>query len=77
MSAALDSHEGRRPDDSAQSTRRSLDDGKTVKYLDTGDKFLEADGTLPKSIMPDALHPNAKGYEIWAEAIAPTVHAML
>jgi len=54
-----------------------LDDGRTVKYLDIGDKFLEANGTLPKSIMPDALHPNAKGYEIWAEAIAPTVKEML
>lgn len=51
-----------------------LDDGgKTVKYLDIGPKFLEADGTLPKSIMPDALHPNAKGYEIWAEATAPAI----
>lgn len=54
-----------------------LDDGQAVKYLDIGDKFLEADGSLPKSIMPDALHPNAKGYEIWAEAIAPTVQEML
>ncbi|HEY2148909.1 MAG TPA: platelet-activating factor acetylhydrolase IB subunit [Pirellulales bacterium] len=54
-----------------------LDDGQTVKYLDIGDKFLEADGSLPKSIMPDALHPNAKGYEIWAKAIAPTVQEML
>jgi lysophospholipase L1-like esterase len=55
-----------------------LDDGgKTVKYLDIGDKFLEADGTLPKSIMPDSLHPNAKGYEIWAEAILPSVQDML
>jgi lysophospholipase L1-like esterase len=54
-----------------------LDDGQTVKYLDIGDKFLEADGSLPKSVMPDALHPNAKGYEIWAEAIAPTVQEML
>ncbi len=55
-----------------------LDDGgKTIKYLDIGDKFLEADGTLPKSIMPDRLHPNAKGYEIWAEAIDPTVHEMM
>ena len=53
------------------------DDGKTVKYLDIGEKFLEADGTLPKSIMPDALHPNAKGYEIWAEAIGPTVKEMM
>jgi lysophospholipase L1-like esterase len=54
-----------------------LDDGQNVKYLDIGDKFLEADGTLPKSIMPDALHPNAKGYEIWAEAILPQVQEML
>ncbi len=55
-----------------------LDDGgKTVKYLDIGDKFLEADGTLPKNIMPDSLHPNAKGYEIWAEAILPSVQDMM
>ena len=53
------------------------DDGKTIKYLDIGNKFLEADGTLPKSIMPDGLHPNAKGYEIWAEAIAPNVLEMM
>jgi lysophospholipase L1-like esterase len=51
-----------------------LDDGgKHVKYLDIGAKFLEPDGTLPKSIMPDALHPNGKGYEIWAEATAPAI----
>ena len=50
-----------------------LDDGKTVKYMDIGNKFLEADGTLTKEIMPDALHPNAKGYQIWADAIKPTL----
>ena len=44
-----------------------------VTYLDIGQKFLDADGTLPKSIMPDALHPNKKGYEIWAEAIQPAL----
>lgn len=55
-----------------------LDDGgKTVKYLDIGDKFLQPDGTLPKSIMPDGLHPNAKGYEIWVDAIAPTLQEMM
>lgn len=54
-----------------------LDDGKNVKYLDISEKFLEADGTLPKSIMPDALHPNAKGYEIWAEAIEAPLAEML
>jgi lysophospholipase L1-like esterase len=44
-----------------------------VTYLDFGDKFLQPDGTLPKDVMPDSLHPNAKGYEIWANAIAPVV----
>ena len=53
------------------------DNGKTVKYLDIGEKFLEKDGTLTKEIMPDYLHLSPKGYEIWAEAIAPTVEALL
>jgi prolyl oligopeptidase len=47
-----------------------LDDhGRTVRYLDIGSKFLAADGTLPKSLMPDFLHPNEKGYVIWADAV--------
>jgi lysophospholipase L1-like esterase len=55
-----------------------LDDGgKTVKYLDIGAKFLEPDGTLTKQVMPDYLHLSAKGYEIWAKAIDPTLHEML
>jgi lysophospholipase L1-like esterase len=44
-----------------------------VTYLDFGEKFLQPDGTLPKDIMPDLLHPSAKGYEIWANAITPVV----
>jgi lysophospholipase L1-like esterase len=55
-----------------------LDDGgKTVKYLDIGPAFLAPDGTLPKDVMPDALHPNEKGYQIWAEAMAPTLAEMM
>jgi lysophospholipase L1-like esterase len=54
-----------------------LDDGKTVKFLDIGPEFLEADGTLPRSIMPDLLHPNQKGYQIWADAIEPTLKQMM
>ena len=53
------------------------DNNKTIRFLDIGQKLLAPDGTLPKDIMPDALHPNAKGYEIWASAILPTVKAML
>ena len=40
-------------------------------------KFLDKDGTLPRDIMPDLLHPNAKGYEIWAEAIEPSVKKLM
>ncbi len=46
-----------------------LDDGKKVFFLDIGQKFLQPDGTLTKNIMPDFLHPNAAGYQIWADAI--------
>lgn len=54
-----------------------LDDSKQVKYLDIGDKFLAKDGALPADIMPDALHPNEKGYAIWADAVGPALDEML
>ena len=44
-------------------------DGKKVHYFDIGAKFLAADGTLSKEIMPDQLHLNARGYQIEADAI--------
>ena len=54
-----------------------LDDGKMVKFLDIGAKFLDANGTLPTSIMPDLLHPNEHGYQIWADAMNPTLDEMM
>jgi lysophospholipase L1-like esterase len=55
-----------------------LDDGgKTVKYLDIGDKFLEPDGTLPKEIMPDFLHLSEKGYQIWADAVKGPIKELM
>jgi len=55
-----------------------LDDGgKTVKYLDIGDKFLEANGDLPKDIMPDFLHLSEKGYRIWADAVKGPIKELM
>jgi lysophospholipase L1-like esterase len=55
-----------------------LDDGgKTVKYLDIGDKFLQPDGTISREIMPDFLHPTAKGYQIWADAVKEPINELL
>ena len=48
-----------------------------VSYLDIGQKFLAADGTLPKDVMPDFLHPNEKGYQIWADAIIDKVKQLM
>jgi lysophospholipase L1-like esterase len=46
-----------------------LNDGQHVFYLDIGPKFLDANGVLQPDIMADKLHPNEKGYVIWAEAV--------
>lgn len=40
-----------------------------VTFLDITAKWLEPDGSISKEIMPDALHPNQKGYAVWADAI--------
>ena len=52
-------------------------DNQRVFYLDVNSKFLEDGGILPAAIMPDLLHPNEKGYEIWAEAMEPTVKQLM
>lgn len=55
-----------------------LDDGgKTVKFMDIGKKFLAADGSIPKEIMPDQLHLSPKGYRIWADAVTPALDELL
>lgn len=55
-----------------------LDDGgKTVKYLDIGQTFLDKDNNLPKEIMPDFLHLSPKGYEMEVQAIKPAVEALM
>lgn len=56
---------------------KNFADGKTVTWLDVGPKFLDAQGNLPKEIMPDALHPNAQGYQIWFDTMWPVLEPML
>ncbi len=54
-----------------------LDDGSHIFYLDIGSLFIENDGSISKSIMPDALHPNDAGYRIWANATEPKLKQLL
>jgi lysophospholipase L1-like esterase len=48
-----------------------LDDQQHVFYLDIGQQFLDEKGVfLPDSFRPDNLHPQAKGYDIWGQAVS-------
>jgi beta-glucosidase len=54
-----------------------LDDGQNVRYLDIGEEFLDESGRIPEDVMRDELHPDAKGYRIWADAIDPVIGEMI
>lgn len=54
-----------------------LDDGMNVRFLDLGPKFLAADGSIPRAIMPDQLHLSPAGYRIWADAMQPLLDEMM
>jgi lysophospholipase L1-like esterase len=44
-------------------------DGRRVHYMDIRRQLVGPNGTVGRDIMPDGLHPSAKGYRIWADAI--------
>ena len=55
-----------------------LHDGKSVFYMDIGPKFLDEAGVfLPNAFRPDNLHPAARGYEIWGEAVKDKIAELL
>jgi lysophospholipase L1-like esterase len=54
-----------------------LADGQHVFYMDINNIFLQADGSIPSSLMPDFEHPNEQGCRVWAEAIEPKVAELL
>ncbi|MEM9236636.1 MAG: sulfatase/phosphatase domain-containing protein, partial [Verrucomicrobiota bacterium] len=56
---------------------KPMADGETIFWQDMDGVFLDSDGVLPKGVMPDGLHPKEKGYEMWAEAIAPMVEELM
>ena len=61
----------------ASALASKMADGKMVHYLDIGSKFLNADETLSKEIMPDFLHLSPAGYRIWAEAMEENVKELM
>jgi len=54
-----------------------LADNRQVFFKDIGAGFLTPDGTLSTEIMADGLHPTAKGYQIWADAVRDDVKKLM
>ena len=47
-------------------------DGKTIRFLNVNDKLADKDGKLFEGMMNnDRLHPDIKGYQVWADALKP------
>ncbi|MEO6789084.1 MAG: SGNH/GDSL hydrolase family protein [Chthoniobacteraceae bacterium] len=44
-----------------------------ITFLDITDKWLGPDGAVSEELMPGRLHPNEKGYHVWADAMRPLV----
>ncbi len=54
-----------------------LADGQRVIFVDIWAKFLNESGDVPPDIMPDLIHPNLQGYEIFAAAIRQPLISVL
>jgi lysophospholipase L1-like esterase len=52
-------------------------DGRKVFYIDIGKIFLNEDETTNDGLKRDMLHPSAKGYQLWADAVKPTLDKLL
>ena len=50
---------------------------ENVVFLDVGKYFLRPSGEIRTTMLPDNLHPNTGGYEIWAKAMEPTLAKLL
>ncbi|MBR5626365.1 MAG: hypothetical protein IKW74_01930, partial [Thermoguttaceae bacterium] len=76
---------GSTPDDNYRQQVNKINEGlrkifvnvENVQLLGLENLYLDENGVLPVSLMPDMLHPNAEGYEIWANAIEPMVKEAL
>ncbi|WP_338764163.1 GDSL-type esterase/lipase family protein [Massilia sp. METH4] len=69
--------QSRRINDAINGRIAQFADNRRVFFADIGSAFLDEHGTLSKDIMPDLLHPNARGYEIWARAMDPILQPLL
>lgn len=61
----------------ANSIAATLADEKHIFYMDISARFLNPDGSIPASLMPDFEHPNEEGCRVWAAAIESKVAELM
>ena len=54
-----------------------LHDGQKTFYLEIWKQFLAEDGSIRNELMGDAVHPSPQGYQVWADAMQPTLDTLL
>jgi len=55
-----------------------LQDNQHVFYMDIGQTFLDDKGVfLPDSFRADNLHPQAKGYDLWGQAVSAKIAELM
>ncbi|MFA5688104.1 MAG: platelet-activating factor acetylhydrolase IB subunit [Kiritimatiellales bacterium] len=55
----------------------TIANNKNIFFLNINQAFLDADGVLRRSVMPDLLHLNASSYRIWAEQVEPMISQLM
>ena len=56
---------------------KKLNDNKHIFVRDYGNIFLQPDGSISKEVLGDFLHPTAKGYQLWVDAMLPDIQALM
>ena len=55
----------------------TIADGEMIFFLDVNKAFLNEQGVLTREVMPDLVHPQEKGFTLWAEAMEPTIARLM
>ena len=56
---------------------RAYADNQNVFFLDLSGHFLDNQGRLSQDLMPDYLHPNERGYQVWAQGMEDMIRKLL
>lgn len=55
----------------------TLDNGSSVRFANIDSQFTDASGNPRTDLLPDQIHPDQKGYQVWSDAISPLLNSML